>query len=147
MSTAFESILARAFVVLQAAAADIGATTVERRRVDARSLDELPTCEITRGPVESSRFSDQLLRCAVRFDVAFVVVEVAEAETELDAMHDKANAALLADAVLGTLCRDLHCVTTGEVEQIATGEGELARLTCTYQLQTLVRAANLASAL
>lgn len=147
MTTATESIVARATTVLQAAANDMGVAIVERRRVEARAIDELPACEITRGAADQSRYSDQLLRGLVRFDVAFTVVETVTAETELDTMHGIANAALLADQVLATYGRDLHCISTGEIEQIATGEGELARMTATYQLQTIVRAASLASAI
>lgn len=137
-----ERYLARAAVVLLAAAT-AAVTRVDRGRPDAYAPDEVPCINLRRSSGQHSAYgqaADQMLQefeldCMVRGD---------DWETTADSLHMQAHAALMADALLATYGRGLRCVRTQPSAD--TGDQTLGRITATYQVQALVRVADLTQA-
>ena len=136
-----EALLARSLVVLAEA---LPQCVVVRRRVDPFEVADLPAVEILRGGVQSDAFGERTDKQTVSIRIALLVVEAQSiAETQLDALHAAAHAALLGDAALAALCRGLRCTGTADPEAIALGDGNAARMECTYEAQALSRRADL----
>ncbi|WP_374513788.1 hypothetical protein [Niveibacterium sp.] len=118
------------------------ADRVYRRRIDAYDASELPAIEIHRGEWPLSQWGQGVDRGPAELRVSFVVADGLTAETTLDALHMQAHAVLMACPDLASVGSGLHCTGTLEPE-VAPGEPDVARMTATYQLQTLISAADL----
>lgn len=135
----FETVLARAAVVLAAALPEC---QVDRRRLDAYAPTDLPACELYRDAASADRYGDNADRWQAVFRISFLAAG-SSLETALDALHVRADAALLADAELARLGRGLRCTGTAEPEPMA-GDADYARMTVSYEIQLLTRRGNLA---
>lgn len=139
MSTFAEQLCAVAESALKAGAV---AATVSRRRQDAYSIDELPAIEVARGEWSSEPYAQDVERATATVRLAFIVADADPAEAALDALHQAAHAVLLQSAGIAALGTRLRCTDTTEPEY-AAGDPDAARMTATYQLQTLISAADL----
>jgi len=139
MSTFAEQLCAVAEPVLRAGV--LGAT-VSRRRQDAYAIEELPAIEVSRGEWSSEPYAQDIERATATVRLTFIVADVDPAETALDALHQAAHAVLLQSPDIAALGNRLRCTDTTEPEY-AAGDPDSARMTATYQLQTLISAADL----
>ncbi|HSD36085.1 MAG TPA: hypothetical protein VLC92_01170 [Rhodocyclaceae bacterium] len=137
-------------LILEAAAASLAGGTAAEGRIfrdradDIPADDELPCINVVRGEVGSSIFGQGATRNSCNFKLQ-ICVKGANREVALDALHTSAHGLLLSDPTLLSLTRSLFCAGTDEPEHFS-GDPTVARMTATYQFQTLTRAANLASA-
>ena len=115
---------------------------VFRRRIDGYDATELPAIEVSRGEWPISQWAQGVDRGPAELRVSFVVADGLSAETTLDALHMQAHAQIMACPALASIGSGLHCTGTLEPE-VAPGDPDVARMTATYQLQTLISAADL----
>ena len=136
-------------IVSSAARALVGATaagkSVHRYRGDGFSSREMPVIVVRRGgsehaPHDSTGRIDALV---VEFAVEFMAAAAEGVETEVDALHVAAHAALLADPTLRALGKGtLNCRSTDF--EIDRAEIEYSRLTAFYQINSWIPASDLA---
>jgi hypothetical protein len=141
--TAIENILAR----FQAAliAASVAGGRVYRDRPDAIYEGDLPAVKVMRGAVDFGAHGEGILLAMIAVRIELLVATVTR-ESDLDVLHGQVHAALLGDAQLAALGRGLRPTGTDE-PQHAEGDPDMSAMTLNYQIQTIVRAASLASAI
>lgn len=130
--------------ISQVQAALLGATAaanrVVRGRVDALDRAELPAINIRRARTEHSDHGQSARGFVDRVTVEIELdmeVRGDDWETQADALHVEADAALFANATLASSVRGLRCTST---DASAEGGDEIAgRITARYQFQLLVR--------
>lgn len=137
-----EQYLARAWVVLLAAGTMAG-TRVSRGRPDAWASAETPALNVRRSDGQLSEFGSGVDLAVLEFDLDLIALETPQQswETLCDALHTQAHAALLADATLALMGKGLRCMRTRCSAE--SGDQILGRITATYQVQNLVRRADL----
>ena len=138
-ASAHEAVQARAYAVLVAAGPGAG-TRVFRGRPDAFAPEEVPAINVRRGNSQFNAYGSRIDHTVIEFDLDHHV-RGDDWETTSDALHMQSHAALLADAMLPTLCAGLRCIRTEP--RADQGDQTLGRLTATYQAQALVRQVDL----
>lgn len=134
-----ERYLARVKTVL-AAAGTAAATRVDRGRPDAYAPEEVPCINVRRATGQHSAYGQTADQTVQEFDLD-CMVRGDDWETTADSLHMQAHAALMADTLLASYGRVLRCIRTQPSAD--TGDQTLGRITATYQVQALVRVADL----
>lgn len=128
MATRVETALQRVKAVLLGATA--AGASVERGRVDAFGLEELPAINIRRANTSSEAMARGLDQEIVSFDVD-IQVRGEDWETEADAIHEQVDSLLTQDSQLAQLLNGLRCVSTAADAE--GGDDVAGRLTVVYQ--------------
>lgn len=136
MATRVEIALEQVKAVLLGATA--AADRVERGRVDAFGLDELPAINIRRANTSSEAMARGMDQVIVSFDLDIEVRGVAW-ETVADAIHEQVDSLLTQDALLAELVSGLRCVSTAADAE--GGDDVAGRLTVVYQGKFIQRRA------
>lgn len=136
MATRVEIALEQVKAVLLGATA--AADRVERGRVDAFGLDELPAINIRRANTSSEPMARGMDQVIVSFDLDIEVRGVAW-ETVADAIHEQVDGLLTQDALLAELVSGLRCVSTAADAE--GGDDVAGRLTVVYQGKFIQRRA------
>lgn len=137
-----ERFLARVQVALLAGAT-AASTRIDRGRPDAYAPEEVPCINVRRASGQHSAHGMTADQAVQEFDLD-CMTRGDDWETTADSLHMQAHAALVADAQLATLGRGLRCIRTQPSAD--TGDQTLGRITATYQVQALVRVADLTQA-
>lgn len=136
MATRVEIALEQVKAVLLGATA--AGTSVERGRVDAFGLDELPAINIRRANTSSEAMARGVDQVIVSFDLD-IEVRGAGWETLADAIHEEVDGLLTQDSLLSELLTGLRCVSTAADAE--GGDDVAGRLTVVYQGKFLQRRA------
>lgn len=138
-----EAILQRVKLVLLAANI-VPSELVSRGRVDAFSPDEMPAINIRRNPGVNNDFASGSQHQYMEF-VVDLHVRGDDWETQADALHMQAHAALAASTELASLCKGLRCTRTEPSAE--GGDQTIGAISATYQAQAVVRISDLTMAL
>lgn len=136
MATRVEIALEQVKAVLLGATA--AGTSVERGRVDAFGLDELPAINIRRANTSSEAMARGVDQVIVSFDLD-IEVRGAGWETLADSIHEEVDGLLTQDSLLSELLTGLRCVSTAADAE--GGDDVAGRLTVVYQGKFLQRRA------
>ena len=136
MATRVEIALEQVKAVLLGATA--AGASVERGRVDAFGLDELPAINIRRANTSSEAMARGIDQVIVSFDLD-IEVRGADWETQADAIHEEVDGLLTQDALLIEMLSGLRCVSTAADAE--GGDDVAGRLTVVYQGKFIQRRA------
>jgi hypothetical protein len=133
-----EQVLARVQAALLGATA--AGARVERGRVDALGLGEVPALIVRRSRTDSTPHARGLDHQLITFEVD-IEVRGADWETQADALHVDVDTVLVNDPALAQLAQGLYC--TGTDATAEAGDETAGRITARYQAQTLTRRGDL----
>lgn len=136
MATRVEIALEQVKAVLLGATA--AGASVERGRVDAFGLDELPAINIRRANTSSEPMARGIDQVIVSFDLD-IEVRGGDWETQADAIHEEVDGLLTQDALLIEMLSGLRCVSTAADAE--GGDDVAGRLTVVYQGKFIQRRA------